>query len=444
MTTEPTGGASPDPLPADPKAITKLREVQQILNHTYLHGVYLAVNAIPDVHLLFDGPACGYDKAFLVAGTHDLFSRLFQFPAHHRVTVTDVQADSLAFDRDDEIIRMIDQIHRSGEAALTLLSAMPMAAITGIDYPAIIRRATAETGACIALIPPKTFHHDWLVGYAEALCSLVDHLVEEQPHAGDNSDVAVVGYLFDRNEGDHTGNVTEIRRVCEALSLRLVSVWLDGSPTSALGEVGRASTLISLPYGRRAAQAIAAKTGAAVVPLDLPVGLRASRQWILRLGEATGRTAEAERFVDAELARCVPVLDLAIADFLQDRRFAFSGDPFLGEAILTALDEVGCVPDHAVLFGAEESTANLVRVHQLNVVKTEYCARLGDVLERGTQEIDFFVGNSYFHYLVRLQDARKPFVELGFPSYRHHCLAEHPFLFFRGFVNLVNRVVNGG
>ena len=72
MTTEISGSGTPDLSPSDDRPapdITALSEVHQIFNHTSLSGVFFLLNAVPDVRLLFDGPSCGYDKAFLVSGT---------------------------------------------------------------------------------------------------------------------------------------------------------------------------------------------------------------------------------------------------------------------------------------------------------------------------------------------------------------------------------------
>lgn len=54
----------------------------------YLHGVYLAVNAIPDACLLVDAPACAFQKAEQIFGTHDLMSDLLDADSRHRVVHT--------------------------------------------------------------------------------------------------------------------------------------------------------------------------------------------------------------------------------------------------------------------------------------------------------------------------------------------------------------------
>ncbi|MBW2528985.1 MAG: hypothetical protein JRI23_32715 [Deltaproteobacteria bacterium] len=445
MTTETSGNGAPDRSPSDDRSapdITALSEAHQIFNHTYLSGVFFLLNAVPDIRLLFDGPSCGYDKAFLVSGTHDLFSRTFRFPARHRITCTHVQADALVHDREQTILHVLEQVASADDAKLVLVAAMPMASITGIDYEGIVSRAKSASTTPVAVVAEKSFRNDWLVGFDDALCTLADQLVKAPSGGASREDVAVVGYFLDRNEGDHVGNVAELRRVAEALGLRLVSTWLDGSPTRELARIARAGTIISLPYGRRAAKQIADKTGAQLVELDLPVGLRASREWVGALGAATGRRWEAKQFVAAELASAVPILDVAVADYLQGRRFAFNGDPFVGEAVIAAYEELGCTAAHAVIFGVKEACERLVAKRRLDEVPTRYCARMSEILELDWADVDFVVGNSYVHYLVRLRDARKAYVELGFPSYRYHCFTHSPSWFFRGFVHLTNRVIN--
>lgn len=446
MTTKTTESSSPAPSersdPHQAPGLAELSEAHQIFNHTYLSGVFFLVNAVPDVRLLFDGPSCGYDKAFLVAGTHDLFSRMFRFPAKHRITCTHVQADTVVHDREETLRNTLVEVAGSSDVGLILVTAMPMASITGIDYQGILNRAAPLTKAPVALVPDRSFRNDWLAGYDDALCTLADELVEPQRTVQSREDVAVVGYFLDRNEGDHRGNLAELHRVMAALGLKLESTWLDGSPTSALRRVAEAGTIVSLPYGRRAARRIADRTGAALVELDLPLGVAASKTWILELGAATGRRWEARQLIDAELRDVVPILDVTLTEYLQGRRFAVNGDPFLGQALVAAFQELGCTPAHAVVFGVKDAVDRLQDRRALDGVEPLYAARMSDVMALDLDEVDFIVGNSYVHYLVRLGDPRKPYVELGYPSYRHHELSHRPNLFFKGFVNLVNRVIN--
>ena len=70
-------------------------------------------------------------------------------------------------------------------------------------------------------LPDSSMRSDWLDGYDETLCALAGTL---GPGKGKKvrGTVAVVGNMYDRNEGDHTGNMDELRRLTRALGLDLV------------------------------------------------------------------------------------------------------------------------------------------------------------------------------------------------------------------------------
>jgi len=403
-------------------------------------GANIVVNAVRDACMLVDSPPCGFEKAFLLASTHDLFSDVFRPGEAHRVQCTMVGPDGMIFDRADQVLGRLETIQDSGEASLIFLATMPLATVTGIDYASIVDRARSR-GSRVILVPETTSGRNWLDGYDEVLEQIALNL--DFPRVRRKKrDVAVVGYLFDRHEGDHLGNVAELERLFQELSLNLVSVWLDGSDTQRLIEAGRAGTIVSLPYGRRAAAAIAGKTGARLLELDLPAGLGGSRRWLQAIGDALGVARKARSLIDAELETVIPVLDRVASDHLQDRRFSYFGDPFLGEAVMDALDEVGCLAEQAVIFAAPGSVKRLTRSRFVDRPDTLFRPGVGDVIDLDYDGLDFVLGNSWANYIVKARCVRKHFVEIGFPSYGHHCLSSAPFLFFRGFVNLVNRIVN--
>lgn len=415
-------------------------ETHQSLDHPYLMGANIVVNAVRDACMLVDSPPCGFEKAFLLASTHDLLSDVFRPGASHRVQCTMVGPDAMVFDRAEQVLEAIEGIRTSVDASFIFLATMPLATVTGIDYGSIVERARAS-GASIVLVPETTAGRDWLDGYDEALEQIA--LSIDLPRGRRRKrDVAVVGHLFDRNEGDQRGNVTEITRMLRALSLEPVSVWLDGGDMRGLCEAGRAGTIISLPYGRKAAAALAGRTGARLIELDLPLGLDGSRRWLQAVGDAMGVARKARDLIDEELSAVVPVIDAVQADHLQDRRFSYFGDPFLGEALMDALDEVGLIAGPCAIFSTADAPEKLTSRRFVGREDTLFRPGVGTVLDLDLDAQDLVIGNSWAGYIVRARDARKPFVEIGFPSYTHHCLSSEPFLFFRGFVNLINRIVN--
>ena len=89
-------------------------------------GANIVVNAVRDACMLVDSPPCGFEKAFLLASTHDLFSDVFRPGEAHRVQCTMVGPDGMIFDRADQVLGRLETIQDSGEASLIFLATMPL------------------------------------------------------------------------------------------------------------------------------------------------------------------------------------------------------------------------------------------------------------------------------------------------------------------------------
>ncbi|OGR47854.1 MAG: hypothetical protein A2X37_05270 [Elusimicrobia bacterium GWA2_66_18] len=229
-------------------------------------------------------------------------------------------------------------------------------------------------------------------GYAAALEAIAAGL-DLDGAAPSARSVAVVGYLMDRNEGDHRGNVAELERMLRAVGLEPVSVWLSGRPSVHLREARRAGAVLSLPHGRAAARVLAGRLGARLVEAELPFGLPATRRFLERLGREFGREAQAEAFIEAELDEAVARLRWSVPHAFQNRRFSFAGDAGYAPGFAELIEELGgavTAPDGA----------------------------------------DLVVG------------AAAGGLEFGYPSERRHALNDEAFLGFPGAVSFASRLAN--
>lgn len=227
-------------------------------------------------------------------------------------------------------------------------------------------------------------------GYAAALEAIASGLDLDGAAPGERT-AAVVGYLMDRNEGDHRGNVSELERMLRAVDLEPVSVWLSGRPSAHLRAARRAGAVISLPHGREAARVLAGRLGVRLVEAELPFGLPATRRFMELLGGAFGRRAEADAFVETELDAAVARLQWSVPHAFLGRRFSFAGDARYAAGFAEQIEELG-----------------------------------GRVT--GPEDADLLVGGAG--------------LEFGFPSVRRHALNEEPFLGFPGALSFASRLAN--
>jgi len=403
------------------------------MNLPSLLGVYLAVNALPDAYILVDGPDCALYKSHFIHGRHDLNSTLLRISGRHRVAFTNVCARGVVKEHDEIIRRHILTLDGLAESGLTLVTALPMCSITGVDYGRVIRSLGGRLSKPAVDIPPDSLTGDWLDGYAQTLSALVRGLGFTRGRRRKGS-ATVIGYLMDRNEADHLGNLAELRRMLAALSLKMDCVWLGGQKTLDLRRVQEAEFIISLPYGRAAARRLAGLTGARLVETELPFGLARSQRFMRDVGEAAGKSRQAEAFIARELARAIPRLRWIIPQRFLNRRAAFMGDPYLAAGFADIAEDLGMTVDGFIIRGRKGRGGP-----KAAGVLYEPPASSSEVRKLREAPLDLLVS-----CWCEAEWPRPlcPSMEFGFPSYRHHALFEQPFLGFNGLLAFVGRMAD--
>jgi hypothetical protein len=403
-------------------------------------GVFLAANAIHDAHLLIDAPDAARARVRYVAGNHDCSSTLTSGAGAGRVTTTGTHADADGPQRQAALVAALERV-AAAAPGLVLVTAVPAVPEASVDHGGPARAVGAPGGPLVAGVRDVARDGDWLDGYAESLTAIAHVLdlagARPQPDA-----VAVVGYLMDRNEGDHRGNLRELERLLARLGLRVASTWLSGGGVAELARVGEASAIVSLPYGRAAARLLGVRLGVPVIEVDVPFGLDGTARWLRAVGEGTGRGERAAAVAEEELARVVPLVDWTVPHHFLHRSMAFVGDPHLALACEEAAVELGMtVARHFVLSGPPHVTRLLARCGAERVVvdpkRTTLDRDVAALVEGGRCQL--LVACS-----LGLPAGPMPvaMVELGFPSYFTHALTDRPFLCFRGFVGFVERAIN--
>jgi len=297
------------------------------------------------------------------------------------------------------------------------------------------------TGKDVAQVPGLSLSGDWLDGYAQTLKTLAKNIDPGQgkPRA---ENVAVVGYLYDRNEEDHAANLRILDRMCSTLGLKLVSVWLSGRRWADLKKIGDAGTILSLPYGRAAARTIASRTGAEIIELPLPFGLEASQLWMQTLAERFGVEERAQAYIDRQMSGIAPRLEWVIPFSFQNLAAGYVGDPHLLPGLRDIIALLGGQLRFAVITNHPKNTREALP-------RTEGVELL--VYPKQREFFRFLFKNALEHELGLLvtnnYSAGFPLpgtavVEFGFPSIFSHALFERPFLGFPGFMAFVDTLAN--
>lgn len=372
----------------------------------FLNGVYIAVDALADAYLVVDGPYCVFTKAEMQY-CHNLRSRLLPPIGHRRVVHTGQVQDreevkSLSTDRTSQVDAIFAGVCAQPDAGIVLSTTFDFHELVGFPMKEITRRHASPNGPLVCHIPSRSLGGTWLDGYART-CEALAQSVTLRPGKRKKNTAAVVGYMFDRDEPDHAGNLRELKRLLAGLGLRAESVWLSGGGRAELEAAERADLVISFPYAREAARTVAKRTGAKLCEVELPLGLSATERFLMKVGASVGRRKQAAALADAESrgavrdtqAHALRIIAGRGADIMQE-------DPHLTARLSELCSELGLLTD------AQASGAAQRRV----------C--FAPTAESFSSEV--------VH------------VPMGYPNYIEHPVSERPFLGYTGFRHLVDRV----
>ena len=419
------------------KGISSEKVFEKTFQLPYLVGVFLAVNAVRDACAIVDGPNCALVRTDFIAGNHDLFSTLLSETGRHRVICTAASPVSPYKNPEKKLAALINSVAGSGQFGAVLLTGMPFCRLAGMDYEGIAR--SISSGAPVADIPAKSMEGDWLDGYDLALDALARSMPAKRAPKRAKGRVALVGYMMDRNEYDHAANLKEISRLLGAAGLALASVWPSGGSFAELSSVSEASLVVSLPYGRKAARTLAAKYGADLLETGLPLGLRGTSAWLSAVRRAAGLSELLPAAVLEEERSAAQAIAPALRGML-NKKVLFAGDPHLYAAFASFARELSLSVPVAFLdclsrpLGAKAHGATVLFSPSIE----EALPGAGGV---ALYEMpDLAVANSFA--VTEGMTGGLPFIELGFPSYGHHCLSEEPYLCFSGARVLVSRMLN--
>lgn len=399
-------------------------------NHTFLTGMYMAINAMQRAYLLMDGPDCAYKKVELFDRNHDFLSNMFSREGKHKISSTVTDVNHVIDERHDKIVDEILKISSVDDAQAVFLSSEPMVALTGVDYDMLASTAQKKTEKDIISIPYQSLDKDWLDGYSFVMESIAKHLELRSDKKKENT-VAVVGFLFDRNEGDNIGNIDELHRVLGLLSLDVSSIWFSGSDFAGLKAIEEASYIIKMPYGGSAADIIAEKTGAEVITVGIPFGIRGTQDWIKTIAAKVGKEKDAEELIEQEMSSVMPLLEWIVPNYIQGKKVAFAGDPYIAKAFIDAMDDVDAEVSDVVLYSTVDRKISIDSVGVY--YETDAVQDLRD--------IDLAVGHHDSRYIIGPQ-SREAFIEFGFPSHTTHFFSVEPYMGYKGFVLFLNRVIN--
>lgn len=416
---------------------------------SFLEGVYIGLNAVPDSRLILDAPVGCNFKSERVGMNHDFYSTLFHPLGLHRVITTVEHPQQLVSGTLDTLREKAARIMELSRPSVLFISEVTALWLEGNEVEVIARDLTEDLGIPVVYVKPDILEGDFLDGYETLLSRLAEVLPLEPSDAWPEPGVVgIVGYMPDRMEADHRANVAVLRDLVRAAGLEPGPVLLDGSDVDGLAEVARASILLELPLSGGCAGALAARTGARVIPMGLPVGLDGTSKWLNDLAEAAGSPEEADRYARTRLGELVPTLDRVREMYLQDRNLAIAAPPDLLPGLLALVDDLGM--ECSLVAARCRDPRRIVPVRDVmdklgndTEILVDYTrSRFRQALKKAHDEkpVTLVIGSTSEAMAAR--EVGAGLLEVGYPSYMTHALTSRPLLGFDGTARLVEELVN--
>ena len=403
-------------------------------------GAYLAVNAIPNTWMLVDSADCATLRAEIVQDNHDWLATLITEDGRYRIASTGVCPHTIVLDRRDMLAEQFSVVAQEGGAFLFIYPA-PVTALVGVDYRNILAGIKVPDETIALVVDPVDSVGNWVAGYSHMMELVAKHLPLPKPPRNREGKVALVGYLWDRNEADHEASVEELTLLLTGLGLETSSVWLSGRPTEHLQQVAQAETLLALPYGRTAARILAKRTGARVVDVDLPVGLDASVSWVESLVEELGLPAESTSAMELAAGVAYRRASKAVMRHLVNRTFAICTESVLASRVAGMVQEMGGEVQLLATAGEPLSTgeSELAETVLEDPTMEQVAAALREVADRA-HGWPVLIGSE--RAVAAAEPGRFAVVPLGFQAGGTHHLYSAPFVGFSGAISLLDRIGN--
>jgi nitrogenase molybdenum-iron protein beta chain len=324
----------------------------------------------------------------------------------------------------------------------------------GDDIPNIIKQAEIPEGKVVIHVNTPSYQGSHVTGFAGMCKAMVAYLSQSDGIPKEQVNI-LPGFV-------NPGDMREIRRIVDAMGIRLIlfpdtagivdspltsryEMYPRGGATVAeIRDAGNSSLTLALGSfaSNDAADLLQEKCGVTGIPLKLPIGLKATDDFIMALKDWFG-VAIPEPLA---LERGQVVDTLIDTHFhYQGKTVAVFGDPDHVIAMTEFLITMGMIPKY-VLTGTpgkafETEVNGMLKAAGItgSKVKAE-----GDLFELHQwireEKVDLLIGTTYGKYIARKEDI--PLVRFGFPILDRAVHPLMPVVGYRGCLRLIEQISN--
>ena len=325
----------------------------------------------------------------------------------------------------------------------------------GDDLPNIIKTAEIPEGKSVIHVNTPSYQGSHITGFSGMCKAMVSYLSKSDGAIKKSQMNVLPGFV-------NPGDMREIRRIVDLLGVKMImfpdtagvldtpltskyQMYPEGGATVAeIRDAGNSEVTLALgSYASHdAAEVLQEKCGVTGIPLRLPIGIKATDDFIMAVKDWFG--VEIPASLTLERGQVVDTL-IDTHFHYQGKRVAVFGDPDHVIALTGFLLTMGMVPVY-VLTGTPGKTFETeinAMLAEAGITGSRVKAE-GDLfeLQQWIKEapVDLLIGTSYGKYIARAEDV--PFVRFGFPILDRAVHPLMPVVGYRGCLRLIEQISN--
>lgn len=425
-------------------------------------GTFLAVHAVRDGFLMMHcGVGCKH-KATSQVADHDLGR------SADNKGWTEVGDAELIEGADHRIGPYIRSWYDRMRPGLIIVNSVTFLDLTGEDTRHSVDEANKSVPCPVHFVSVPGYEGDLFSGYSAVVLAIARGL-DWSIEPGPPTDVTIAGYMFDRYEGDHVGNLAQLASLLKSIGCTLKTTLFSGALYSELAQAPQAGTLLAFPLMHPQIRRLKRWTKRTPTPTDLPMGMGGTAHWLRTVAEATGVDGgRVEQIIAAQRQRTEQRLALSKM-VLSGMRVAVFADLPHAVGLLHVLHDLGCRPVLVGLrghtLGGREAFEEMAKRSEaplnpdMPVFENPSIHRVREEMERliTGRQVDAIIGSSTDINAVASLNASiavqidhggawtgsgPKIIEFGFPCSKHHVVRPSPTLGFAGVLGWADRLIN--
>ena len=252
------------------------------LEYGQLTGVNIGVHALDDAFMLMHcGVGCKH-KTTSQLSSHDLARNVVE-----REGWTEVGDAELITGASERIGPYLRSWYARIQPSLIVVISVTFLDLTGEDLPFVVKEE-GETIPCPVLrVSAPGTGGDLFLGYQNMLLAVLRSLNWKKTVQNQRG-VAILGYYFDRYEGDHIGNLQQLSALLKMLGLELGAVAFSGVSIDKLQVIPEQKYQLVFPLLQPKLKRLKRFTKRNLIQVHLPIGLRLTAKWLQIIGKEHG------------------------------------------------------------------------------------------------------------------------------------------------------------